>query len=1324
MKKILLSVLCFVLLVFTAQAAGLQDKKIYIDPGHGSYGGNDRPMATIPFPNPASATGQSFYESNTNLWKCEKLEEMLIKAGAKTSMSHRECGGTTDGTKYNPALSARRQEATSWGADYFISVHSNASSSVTTNFLYLALSGHSGVAASLTTAQRKTATTAWPYIFESMGEGSHGYVFEPISHYSYTNMKIETQSLGVMRHSIKGFLSEGYFHTYQPSRHRALNKDWCRQEGLRYYRGIAAYYGQAAETKGYIMGAVKSAEEKMKQSETLTATSWYYRPGSHDQFKPLHGAVVTLYKAGQVMGTYKTDNYYNGVFVFEDLDPGTYTLDVQCAGYGNIESKYQTVVVKADKTVYPIVLMKKGTYVPGQTGGTAPTESLSLTLDYADQSIDALNGKTIKRVVPSKDGSHLYILAHDANKNPTLLVYNHTTNAIKETLATTGLVVTSAPATYKSLSDIDVTDDGYLVGIGEEYISSTSVKVNTYKWALGADGLATGNCTRWNNVTTQGGYSVPVIAGEAMAYYGNLADGYMYLTLQKKPTSGTEYIRWARIASNGTVVYSSSPGNTARNGDLFMETSPLFSKDEFIMNEANDKMHYNTGWQDNKTDVINEAELTFMPTAARHTPIFAHGKHYYMVAATNTGVQLVDITNGVYGSSIVTLTATALASNTTTNVAAAGASFDKNMIGLFVVRDGKISRYSVMVDVENNGGDTGENPGTTPEDPTEELPTGTITFSKLWSKTQAESGYLLTGDANRSIAYYNGFLYIPNVVYQKTSTFSVIAAANGSLKEIKEISANDFYNQNLRITEDGKMLLGNTGSAQSAAAKVTVYSSDLATGGRDSLHSDVLAARGDFFYPYGKWNESGYLLTLANDVKYTITTNNAGVKDTTYEDGVAVLKIPYSGGKLGTGVRIMNTSLPVVGYSAKAIPSVDGKSFYASAVGVTPTQHDISTGDFVDGFGDEKPTQVAGANTSGLAVFAIHGHTYMVTPLSRFGQFEIYDISLGLSKATKVKEVGTTKDLGNTPNGAALVDFATYVDGNDVYIYELAPNNGVAAYKFTFTPDGTSETPATPDMTYGSVKFYLQGGTLDVPKDNEALWDVMGREFDAAFPTAVNKSATYPNIANINSFIDAQHKAGIIANLDVWTAETGVWKWLGDYMLAHESDLPTTSSWSNITHWRFSTDGFFRAVVASTLHSTASYGKGDWTEAGKPEKWQPAYTFAHKPTKSGNIFLGWFDNAEGNGSVLTVLSESGDVYACWKSGIATDMDNIEPIQAISLRSTVDGVEMSFTGTHTIQIYHINGVLLESIVAKDYHSCSLPQGIYVICIDNHVYKFVR
>ena len=51
-----LSLLLALVMVGLASATDLTGKRIYVNPGHGSFRPNDRPMATIPYPN-LSSTG-------------------------------------------------------------------------------------------------------------------------------------------------------------------------------------------------------------------------------------------------------------------------------------------------------------------------------------------------------------------------------------------------------------------------------------------------------------------------------------------------------------------------------------------------------------------------------------------------------------------------------------------------------------------------------------------------------------------------------------------------------------------------------------------------------------------------------------------------------------------------------------------------------------------------------------------------------------------------------------------------------------------------------------------------------------------------------------------------------------------------------------------------------------------------------------------------------------------------------------------------------------------------------------------------------------------
>ena len=379
MKRILLSIFALCCMVMSASAL-----KVYINPGHGSWGANCRPMATI---NYAAGDTLGFFESNTNLWKSFMLESKLLGAGYGVKMSRRASGGS--GTnEFNKALSTICTEAENYGADYYISIHSNAgpegelggANGKFANYPVILWRGYTskpGVTNSDKMA-KACVTRLYEAFWAKPATPNGGGGPEPTTYYSPSNPRIlgdldfyNTTStygyLGALKHNIPGYLSEGYFHTYSPARHRALSPEWCRQEGVRYFRGIQDYYGKSGETVGYIMGYVRSKTEKFSHK--------YYIPytGSNDEYLPLNGAKIVLRnEAKEVIKTncynyvkrmlkdqdyYTTDHNYNGVFVFENLKPGKYTLYVHKAGYKDL---VQEVTVTADKTIYPQIFMEKG----------------------------------------------------------------------------------------------------------------------------------------------------------------------------------------------------------------------------------------------------------------------------------------------------------------------------------------------------------------------------------------------------------------------------------------------------------------------------------------------------------------------------------------------------------------------------------------------------------------------------------------------------------------------------------------------------------------------------------------------------------------------------------------------------------------------------------------------------------------------------------------------------------------------------------------------------------------------------------------------------
>ena len=377
MKKLLLSIFALCSLLMTASAA-----KIYINPGHGSWHANCRNMLLVNIPRYNDTLG--FWESNTNMWKGLYLEKKLKESGHTVKMSRRYSGGASSDNygAYDKALHVIANEANAWGPNYFISVHSNAhqDGAVTNYPLFI----HRGYTNSETCSGSIWGERIlWTHHYEifNCGQENNSY-----PNYNNNNKNIQGGlsmngwDYGVLRHSYPGTLVEGYFHTYQPARHRAMQPDWCRQEGLRYWRGFTEMYGTAKDTKGYIMGYIRTKDKQINQTN-------YSGRSANDIYYPINGARVVLRNAkGELVKTdpykyvardfvsqaiYTTDGYYNGVFVYDDLAPGKYKIYVHCKGYKDL---VQEVTVTAHTTTYTQLFVTAGT-------GTEPITTPTLDPD-------------------------------------------------------------------------------------------------------------------------------------------------------------------------------------------------------------------------------------------------------------------------------------------------------------------------------------------------------------------------------------------------------------------------------------------------------------------------------------------------------------------------------------------------------------------------------------------------------------------------------------------------------------------------------------------------------------------------------------------------------------------------------------------------------------------------------------------------------------------------------------------------------------------------------------------------------------------------------
>ena len=763
MKKIFM-ILAAALLTVSMSAADLTGKRIYVNPGHGSYGPNDRPMATIPYPKLAT-TGMpdtlGFYESNTNLWKCMYLGEKLKAAGATVLYSRtqsgpwpyemkngdypdytwcKNCGiadpvagwqftdsydAHPDYTKYNRNLSEIADEVEANNIDYFLSVHSNANAEGdNVNYPLMLFRGQES-------SRNNASVTTYEYVqgsyekavlcntekLKTMHAGidpcsnNNGRVTGDWNFYSSKSEYTNTTSgvvykgyLGVMKHGASGLLSEGYFHTYQPARHRALNQDYCHMEGLDYYRAIINYYGADKESKGYIMGTVKDAHNKMNNS------LYNYIPKSNDQWVPCNGAEVILKKAGVEVARYQVDNFYNGIFVFEGLEPGNdYTLDATCPGYHPLDQEQKVALtVKANETTYPKIFLTDTAYVeevitvvytnypdPEQPAYVGIPGSFEMAQSYVDKPMDeALTGKTIRRVL-YRDGM-MYVLAIDADKNPTLVAVNEY-GVVEAELATD--FCTCVDAKGLKLSDIAFTADGALIGCNMEQVTfNPSNKWNLYKWEKTAEGWKGALWLSHASNETAGNYNNAYV-GATFAYSGTLNEGTIAATTMT--TGSSKAIRFVMYN-----IYEGLFDGAFRNQPNGV-TEPIFGADMKMVVSPRDSMSFILSssltpaieWQIVETTKAAPTIMGTMPFITNTPNYFKYAGKAMMVAPTvdaeglNTGVAVYDITTGVDKAQLVKTTNTTLDPSEALYTAAF-AQVKGTDLTLYLVNDAAISKFT------------------------------------------------------------------------------------------------------------------------------------------------------------------------------------------------------------------------------------------------------------------------------------------------------------------------------------------------------------------------------------------------------------------------------------------------------------------------------------------------------------------------------------------------------------------------------------------------------------------------------------------------------
>ena len=499
---------------------------------------------------------------------------------------------------------------------------------------------------------------------------------------------------------------------------------------IRLARGIGQYFGLTPYNKGYIMGTVKDVHTH------LVDNLYKYNAGTMDQWAPLNGAVVTLLKNGQTVATYTTDQNYNGVFVFEDLEPGTYTLNVAAEGYkplgeytaATVDNEWKdlitaaagNLVVEANKTTYAVPMLEAVDYVvpedlyqnypePELPDYVGAPEKLDLTCDNGTEY--EFDGTILRMLVR---GDSTVVLTNAEDGTPHLYLINNVDKVIVKELSING-IAPSEPNNagfYSRLADICFTADNQLVGMnsvmtqygdGQVDPGFTRGTLRLFKWTdFDSDPiewvttLSSANFYRYRpqRLIVDGGADeceVTVVGTNASSSVGGMR--FLKLAIANNQITSTVYTE-KTISASSNFTYP-------KVGDPVLTLSPR-SDDNVVLDGPITMPFEIATAKTNGTDseVVGRFESEDADTLAVGVSFFkyAHRQYMvtpYMVETAVGGIKLFDITAGMDQAALVATTNTDLAP-LACEFMSTGAAVKGEDINLYLMQDSKITKWQAL----------------------------------------------------------------------------------------------------------------------------------------------------------------------------------------------------------------------------------------------------------------------------------------------------------------------------------------------------------------------------------------------------------------------------------------------------------------------------------------------------------------------------------------------------------------------------------------------------------------------------------------------------
>lgn len=441
---------------------------------------------------------------------------------------------------------------------------------------------------------------------------------------------------------------------------------------------------------------------------------------------------------------------------------GTHTATLSIATPGATTLTY-TLNGKAEATVGASAIYQDD----AAAYGISASESYELVKEYTDHVIDELNGKTVKRVIAR--GDILYILAHDSNNYPTIVVFNHTTCKVVRTLGVENAVGAEADDKSVNVSDIAITADGVLVGqrYAKQPFTTTLNYAVTYRWSKGDDGLPYGQPYHWN-YSYLGGNWTNAFNAETITMQGNYADGKFIFTSQSTANTNVRFSieQLGYVNAEGQIKsqwhnnLNSVSGYTRDDlGDMLLFASPFNENNVILQGNKKAGAEFSLSGTAAGVPSVVATVPTIIPAQANHTGIFRYGGKVYMTSPTfsgsnNNGVMLVDITDGLAKAKQVSLSQADMTGVSTTNVATVGTGvitmdgdrFVEARMAMFALRNGKVTKFITPSTIQ----------APEPDEPTlmttaSDMDFGQVEKGKTGARSFIVEGYALESDVTITV---------------------------------------------------------------------------------------------------------------------------------------------------------------------------------------------------------------------------------------------------------------------------------------------------------------------------------------------------------------------------------------------------------------------------------------------------------------------------------------------------------------------------------------------------------------------------------------------